>query len=119
MDRFDNRDNPAKLGVILPGYGTSTSVGRMPRSIPCQRIYGVNGSSLIWIRGRRQVDAKSAQGKASDERGDGVKHFPSFRGARSASPESISPRNLADRWIPGPRQVARPGMTLNYKSTTT
>jgi hypothetical protein len=34
----------------------------------------------------------------------------SFRGARSASPESIT---TAEVWIPGLRQVAHPGMTAH------
>src|SRR5262245_50324746 len=56
----------------------------------------------------------------------GLRIEPSFRGARSASPESITtgrscvPRrsltnspydNRPGVWIPGPRRVARPGMT--------
>src|SRR5664279_3813115 len=52
MDRFDNRDNPAKLVVILPGYGTSTSVGTMPRSIPCLRADQVSGYRLTWRHNR-------------------------------------------------------------------
>src|SRR5271170_1939389 len=64
-------------------------------------------------------------------RDDFVSLGPSFRGVRRTNPESIYPRcpaaisgyksihrglvssikRISAQWIPGPRQVARPGMT--------
>ena len=37
----------------------------------------------------------------------------SFRDTRSVDPESILPHECWEKWIPGPRQEARPGMTVS------
>ena len=76
-------ENAVDLGSLQPGIG-NRKLGRLAHEIE---------------RGRSFVLAVGRQPDAGDEAHDRLSS--SFRGARSANPESISPPLHAARWIPG------------------